>query len=226
MYYIHLKHYHNTPAPFQHPLLDGCETVSQDVLNAKAQKVIDGGDPEDLIMSLRFCVSMLVGRFLESWPDTLPYEDDMVSQGMLEVSRLCRDIPLDLFAERGILIIANSRAQQGIELMLNEMRSLASASSMQQMRRIRRGEDPAYLQATTNEYTENVHPEDERDEMTREIMDAFVKIVPEDEIDVALMQERNWGRGYQELADEFGVGVGTIHRRKARLYKKYLELTR
>ena len=45
-----------------------------------------------------------------------------------------------------------------------------------------------------------------------------------DWLDEALLDRFNWGRGYQELADELGVGVGTIHRRKARLYKRFLEL--
>jgi DNA-directed RNA polymerase specialized sigma24 family protein len=81
------------------------------------------------------------------------------------------------------------------------------------------GEDVAFI-------TDSIHPVEDGDEWKRDVLETLRKMEPQDEIDTALLDRFNWGRGHQELADELGVGVGTIHRRKARLYKQYLKLTR
>lgn len=226
MNYIHLRHYHTNTKRFKHPLLDGCKTASEEDLNALANEVLIGADPDSLIDALRGCVSMLVGRYLGNFSNLESFVDDMVSEGMLAVVNLCKAIPVDLFLEKGILKIATSRAQFEIERALNNMRCVASPSDRQQRRLISRDKEPIYLTADTNEYDEASHPEDYSDEGLRDILDAFSMIQPEDELDIFLMDTSNWGRGYQELADECRVGVATIHRRKQRLYQKYLELTR
>jgi hypothetical protein len=228
MNYIHLKHYHTAVQGFNHPLLKGVKgkRLDSEHLDALAKGVAGGGDPTELIMELRGCVGLLVGRFIANWPDTYSHLDDMVSEGMAEISRLCSSITFDLLAERAILVIATSRSQFAIEKMLNEMRSLSAPSHWTQLDRLKSDRDPIYLQADTNEYSDVPHPEDAGDEWKRDLLDALGQIQPSDEIDAALLESFNWGRGYRELADELGVGVATIHRRKRRLYEQYLQLTR
>jgi len=225
-YYVHLKHYHTNMCEFKHPLMDGVITTSEEGLNKLAQEVIDGDSPDVLILALRPCVKQLVSRYLGNWKVTKPFVDDMVSEGLAEVSRLCQDIPLDLFAERGILKIATSRAQAGIEFMLNKVKSIVAPGHTTQRRRIHNNKAPIYLLAETSNYSEIVQPRVDSDEGLRDILDALCQIEPEDEVDVALLHEFNWGRGHEDLATELGVSISTIHRRKARLYEKYLELTR
>lgn len=227
MNYIHLKHYHTNVQRFKHPLLDGCRTVSEDDLNTEAAKVLEGKSPDDLIMLLRGCVSMLVGRFLANWPVTAPYLEEMVSEGISEIVRLCHKIPLDKFHERGILKLATSRAQNGIEDMLNSIRSVTSPGKTTQKTRMQNGDEPLYF--TSEKFidtsSEQDNPPTDGDERIRDILDAFCKIEPEDAIDEYIMDEYNWGRTNEELAEETGVGKSTIHRRRQRLYQKYLEIT-
>lgn len=226
MNYIHLKHYHTNTRRFKHLLLEGVTTVSEEDLNALAEEVIDGGVPDRLILALRGCVSMLVGRYLGNFSDLENLIDDMVSEGLLAISELCGKLPEELIREKGVLKVATSRAQYKIERMLNSMRALSSPCPFTQLAKIRNDEDPVYLTTETNEYAEVVHPEDGGDEAKRDILDAVCKLQPQDELDIYLLNEFNWGKTYQELADELRVGVGTIHRRKARLYQQYLDLTR
>jgi len=226
MNYIHLKHYHTNTARFDHELLDGAISFSEEDLNEKAVCVIAGEKPDDLICSLRGCVSLLVGRYLGNFGGLEPYIDDMVAEGLLAITALCAAIPDEKFRERGILKLATSRAQWSIEKMLNKNRSVMAPSHTIQLQRIRDDKEPVYKTTETNEYSEQTMPEDVGDEAVRDILDAFSKIQPEDEIDIALMDPANWGRGYQELADDLGIGVATVHRRKQRLYQQYLDLTR
>ncbi len=93
----------------------------------------------------------------------------------------------------------------------------------QQRYLIQQAEAPIYLQAEKNKYEESQHSEDAGDEWKRDVLDVLEKIQPQDAIDEALLCPFNWGRTYQEMADELKVGVGTIHRRKARLYEIYKE---
>jgi hypothetical protein len=205
--------------------LDGCVTVSEAALNEEAEKVLAGKGPDDLIMSLRGCVSMLVGRYLANWPTTSRFVDEMASEGIAEIVRLCHNIPVDKFRERGILKLATSRAQTGIEDMLNSIRSISSPSNWTQKKLLRTGKDPIYLTTEATEYNEESHPMDNGDEQVRDIIDAFCKLVPEDRVDAYIMDEYNWGRTNEELAAEIGVGKSTIHRRRQRLYQRYLEIT-
>lgn len=228
MNYVHLKHYHTAVQGFDHPLLEEVKgkPINSEKLDTLAEEVAGGRHPTELIMELRGCVGLLVGRFLANWPDTYPHLDDMVSEGLAEIIRLCHSITFDLLRGRAILVIATSRAQFRIEKMLNEMRSLSAPSHWTQLDRLKGGKDPIYLQADTNEYSDVPHPEDSGDEWKRDLLEALSQIQPMDEIDAALLESFNWGRGYQELADDLGVGVATIHRRKRRLYEQYLQLTR
>jgi hypothetical protein len=223
MYYTHLRNYHTKVQPFEHPLLNGAPPLDIPELNRLAEQVLDGGDPVNLIMALRRCVSLLVGRFLANHPETYPFLEDMVSQAMTEITRLCHNIPLELFEGRGILVIATSRAQFGIENMLNKLRGLAAPGHSTQKARIKRGEKPIYVTSTSNDYT-GKHPESTGDQGLRDILDVYCKLKAEGDLDQAILSEENWGRKDKELAEELGVHPDTVRRRRRALYNKYLEL--
>jgi hypothetical protein len=150
----------------------------------------------------------------------------MVSEGFLALSRFSSEISLDLLAGRGILKVASQRMQDQIETFLNSNQSIASAGMTKQKKKVSEGSEPLYHKTIAEEIPESVHPYDEGDEWKRDILEVLNSIEPIDEIDASLLSSENWGRGYQELADDLGVGVGTIYRRKSKLYKKFLELTR
>jgi DNA-directed RNA polymerase specialized sigma24 family protein len=132
-----------------------------------------------------------------------------------------------LLKNRTILKIATRRIDDTIQRFLNRNQALTAPSLWKQNALTVNGETPIYRKSEDIVgLPEVTHPVEEGDEWKRDLLEVLAKIKPRDEIDAALLDQFNWGRSHQELADELGVGVGTIHRRKARLYKQYQELTR
>jgi hypothetical protein len=208
---------------FKHPLLDQVKSYTEAEMDALVDEL--KGEPQirtTMICALRCCLKNTVGRYLFHWPESRPFVDDMISEGF---TALC-EIPLDKLSKHGILKIANRRIQDKINLFLNKNRSLASPSLRKQKYLQKDGENPIYRSQSADHYREDLHPLEGGDEWKRDVMDAVSKIEPRDHIDAALLNRSNWGRRYQELADELNVGVGTIYRRKKALHKQFLKLTR
>jgi len=217
MNYIHLKHYHTNVMNFEHPMLDD---------------VVESYDSDKLlVLALRSCLKLLVGRLLGNWPESEPYVDDMVSEGFAEIVRLCNDIPEDLLAEKSIFKIADSRAQAGIERMLNSLRALAAVSPRTQMARFNRDEDPFYVQSVsdstlrTPEDETAWHPIEDGDEQIRDVLESIRMLPPSDEIDKKILNPLYWNMSDSELANEVGVSRQAIRKRKRRLYNQYLKIT-
>jgi hypothetical protein len=236
MYFIHLKSYHIKCVRFSHPLLDSCDEFTEDELNKLAEHVLAGGDPDELILALRARLSIIVGRYLGNWPMCRPFVDDMVSEGLASITKLCHAIPEDVFAEQSIPYIAQSWCTRDIERMLNAMRSLSAPAASTQFTRIKDKKDPVYLMSASQlvsdeeaeemeDYTEDQQPRTASDVSVRDIFDAVCKIVPSDEFDAYLLDEESWGRQNVELAAEVGVTASAVRYRREKLYKKFLELT-
>lgn len=220
---ISLRPYHMNTQHIAHPLLDGAISYNGDEIDMLADELRENPEVrEEFIKAFRSSLRTIVGRYVYHWPTSYPFEDEMVSEGF---SVIC-EISLDLPSECGILKIVTRRIQDRINTFLNKNQALSAPSLRKQKYLQSEGEEPIYHNNTSVEIPEPSHPTDEGDEWKRDILDVLRSIETSDEIDAALLSRENWGRGYQELADDLGVGVGTIHRRKAILYEKFLELTR
>ena len=232
MNYIHLKHYHTKVQNFDHPLLDDVtKSYDSDKLDDLAWQVVEGGDPEELVLALRSCLKLLVGRFLGNWPESAPYVDDMVSEGLSEIVRLCSDIPKDLLATKSIFKITVSRAQYGIEKMLDSLRSLSSASPRTRLKRIVQGGESVCVQSvsdsllSTPEDETDHHPIESGDEKIRDVLEVIGMLKPADEIDEKILDPLYWDMSDAELAANVGVSPQAIRKRKLRLYTQFLKFT-
>lgn len=224
---IRLKHYHTTTQKVQHPSLDDAKVYSEEELQVVLQNVLNGCvEHQELTLALRSALRNMIGRYKANWPCTIPFLDDMISEGFLALSRLSSEISLDFLAGRGILKVASQRMQDQIETYLNSNQAVAAAGMTKQKQTISEGFDPLYCTSSTEKIPETAHPTDEGDEWKRDIMDTINSMEVSDDIGVAILARENWGRSYQDLADDLGVGVSTIYRRKSQLYSKFLELTR
>lgn len=217
---VRLKHYHKKVHGLDHELLDGAKTYTEDELQGMM------GDKDQLLMALRFALRMLVGRYLGNWPETRRFEDEMVSEGFLALSQLMSEISFDFLAGRDILKVAGQHMTDAIEVYLNANQSLSAPSMSTQRRALDAGEDVLYRHAEADIYClPDSHPETPSGEALRDVLDAFCKLEPVDRLDVALMDQKNWGRANVDLAAELGTIPEMIRRRKSILYRKYLELT-
>jgi len=209
-----------------HPVLKGAPSFTEADLEPLTAAVIE--DPsrgDELVMALRFCVSRWVGRYLFYWSETYKYQDEMVSEGLCEISRLVSELSFDLLAGRGILKVASQRIKHAIEKLLNEIRFTAARGFTQQRKGCAQGEDPVYLY-TECEVSEFNEPADEDDIYKRDIIDAMGAIEAKDEIDAYLLCPDYWGKTEKEMAELLDVSQPTIHYRKKRLYNEFLKLTR
>jgi hypothetical protein len=228
---ICLKHYHKEAMKVDHPLLNDAKVYSEKEIELLGAVVLqDPLEAPRLILALRSCLRHMVGRYLANWLESRPYEEDMVAEGLLEITAFVDALSLDLLAGRAILKVASQRIQDKIEIMLNA-RHLAAPSKMQQFNRLRAGDDPLYLKAELYIACDDMldgevmHPEETGDEWKRDFIEALDQLKAADEIDEAILDKYNWGRTEQEIADELGVNRLLIHRRKKRLYQQFLEIT-
>jgi hypothetical protein len=226
---IRLKHYHTEVERFEHPLLDDCETVSEEQLDLLVAKVLAGQPCDELVMALRKSLSILVGRYIANWGRSRVFVDEMVSEGFTAIVELCSNLTDDLLDGRAILKVVNQRCQDTIEEFLNANQCLTAPSMSTQKRRIWSGEDPLYIVtaeiAEDNDDRDTTTPVECGDEDVRDLLEAFDLIDPEDKIDAYIMDRFNWGKDNQEIANVFDVHREIVRRKRERLYQRYLELT-
>jgi len=224
---INLRHFHTNVRTFKHPLLDHCKPYRDSELDLLCAVVIGCPDEgERLVLALRSCLRHMIRRYLANFPQTEAYLDDMVSEGFLAICDLVENLSVDLLNGRTILYVASQRIQSSIELMLNKVQSLSAPSRMTQFRRVKEDKDPIYLSQTSLDDVD-VDVDDQRMMFNiRDVYEGLEKIEARDWLDAMLLCPENWGRTEADLADEFGIGKTTIHRRKKELYDEFLKLTR
>ena len=222
---IHLRYYHTATKPVEHPLLDACEPVSEAELDQMvSDTLLDSSTGERLVLALRSSLRHMVSRYLGNFPESAAFTDDMVSEGFLAICELVENLSLDLLNGRTILYVASQRVQNRITHMLNSCKSLAAPAVSTQELRIKNNEDPLYLGQSD---LKDVDVDDRRMMLDiRDIYEALEEIEAQDGLDAQLLCPYNWGRTEQDLADELGVTQRLINRRKRRLYKEFLKLTR
>lgn len=141
---IHLKSWQKKRFKFHHPLLDTCRPIPEDTVPSLVGKVL-AGDKEarqELIMGHLILVKWLVGRYLYHWRETRRFQDDICSEGVAAVVEYVDQITADRKDDfRAVLVV---KIKFAIEVYLNDMRTLVSASRATNFRRLKDGELPEY----------------------------------------------------------------------------------
>jgi len=150
---IRLTSQHRNQLSFNHVLLDGATRVDNAALAGMIELFVASRDKrfrDDLTLANLNLVKWVVGRYLYHWPETKPFEDDMVSEGLLA---LCEAVDgLDEIIEPKILqAIIVTKVKKGIEIYLNNNRTLIRASIATNYRRQRDGQELEYVYTDTLE---------------------------------------------------------------------------
>lgn len=142
-------------ARISHPLLDGAVDITPQEFETYKIAFLNhdcATAREALIMGHMSRVSIIVGRFLANWPETLRFEEDMVSEGFVATTIEVDELELATTHEKfkGSLW---PKIQNRIETLLNDSRSIFSASKTTNYRRIQEGEEPVY------NYAQQIRPQ-------------------------------------------------------------------
>jgi hypothetical protein len=220
-YIISLRASQQNVKDFKHPLLKGklvpIDEEQADELVAKERR----GEisREELVNSFRICVKTIVARYLYYWPETETLKDDLVSLAFCAVCEVVGS------RTDNVLKYVYRQIQKDIADYVNKNRSVAAPSLRNQWYMKKKGKDPIYLESISDSLMEeDAHPEDEGDIWKRDVLEALSKLQPEDEIEEAILDPINWDKKEQELADELGTYQVKVHRRKKKLFQKYLKL--
>jgi hypothetical protein len=200
-----------------HPLLKDCKQYTEEEIEAIM-------DDEELTLALRSCLRYNVARIAGKWESTIPFIEDMISEGMLAIVEYVARRH-DTNSEYSVMKQATSAIINALEVYLNNNQSLASPGVTKQKELIKDGGDPIFLTAVTNDYISCDTAERDPDTYKRDMMEALEALDPMDELDVAILRKSSWGKNSAELARELEVGERLIRRRRDRLYQQFLELT-
>lgn len=208
----------NKSTPITHPLLDDAKIYTNETINAYARFAVNNAAyREDFFFSLKACVKNTVGRYIYYYPETKAFLDDMVSEAFFVVSKFVNEISLDMVEKYDILNIVQGRIKSRLETYLNRNYYIVTSGMKTHRNRFKNGEEALCYSSCDL----CVDPLDDGDEWKRDLLDTLNHIA-KDHIDEYILKQENWGRTYQSLADDLKVGVGTIHRRKVRLYNRYV----
>jgi DNA-directed RNA polymerase specialized sigma subunit len=205
-----------------HPLLKDCKSYSLEELEEMVARKVNGGPPDELVMALRSIVRYLVGRYCWHWPSTRPYIDDMVSEGMLAIVKLVRELgkqPL----KRDIMYMASLRARKSIERMLNAVQSNAAPSFTTQETLIREGKKPVYL-ATARDVEDDDKFVDKQENLF-DILESIAALRLDCQLATQVMDPDNWHMNDVELADKLGVDRLRVFRCRTKLLEQYRSFT-
>jgi hypothetical protein len=126
----------------EHPLLDMSQPMTEEDL-AEAK------DRDSIILGHLYFVKIIVGRFLANWPETRRFEEDMVSEGVLALTKYADDTWKSGSVPSDFQPTCWTKIRVAIEDMLNRDRSTSAPSRREQWREIEEGREPIYHYART-----------------------------------------------------------------------------
>lgn len=137
-------------ARVRHPLLNDAVKISSDEFHEAREQMFNGRTEEirkagrdKIVLGHLHYVRMLVGRFLANWTETQRFEDDMVSEGLLAVTKTVDNLKADTNIDnfQGSVWWA---IRDHIERMLNDCRSMFSPCRSKNYEMVDEGKDAEY----------------------------------------------------------------------------------
>ncbi len=154
-----------------HPLLNGSELMDEEDfllsrdLFLQSEGGAKAGARERIIMGHISPIGTIVGRFLAGWSETTRFEEDMVSEGLAAVVMCVDNLKIGTTHHKFRSAVW-SKIVNNIETMLNDSRSMFSASQSTNYRRVENGEEPEY------NYTQEI-----REELDAGVMDDQMEFI-------------------------------------------------
>ena len=214
---VHLTSQQTKRRRFRHPLLDSTEDIDAEVLAKQIEFYIATRSKQakdDLIMGNLILVKWVVGRYLYHWPETRPYDDDMVSEGFTAVTTIVSELD-EVVPPHELRAMMVARIKWKIEEWLNNNRSIVRASLRTNWNRLSEGRELEYVNSVPLD--ENLLPGELDENLTcvdvLDSLDALDAIDKEEFIDVVLLMLERYPQILEsEIPDRIRVMIERIIR--------------
>jgi len=217
--------------PFKHPLLDTAKDALIEEQIANLLPAAIAGDKEARDELLLGHLSMLrhtIGRYLYHWPLTRKFRDDMVSAGLLAMTRAINRLTENTLGGKSLGQYLLNNACSAIEDEIARLRGICSAPPRTNRRRAQNREEPIFGYVETDLEDPDIqdghsYMEPGFDEI--DVMDTLEKLRDESDKRALLLNEEYWGLSDVEIAKRTGIPRITVRWYRSELLKRYRELT-
>jgi hypothetical protein len=229
---VHLTPVQRRRKRFHHPLTEG-ENLNHLLLeyftiDEDSERRVEIG--QELIMNYFCLLRSIVARYLFHWPVSRRFLDEMVSTGVVTITRIITELKPeqldeeDRFKSLGGLIEWSIRLN--IETIINDFRGIVPASRRTNHRREQEGKKPFYGNVEANltgEKIKNSHEYVDFEPFIFEVRDALKKIAKTD-LEEKILAPENWGLSHLELGKKIGKGARWVLAVRKRLRERYRKL--
>lgn len=219
--------------PVKHPVLKKVSSpLAEDEINELIPQAIAGSTQarEKLILGHLGMLRHTIGRYLYHWPLTRRFLDEMVSVGLITLTRQINMLTEDTLNEHELGVYLLQHICKHIEIEIAKLRGIAPASMRTNQRRVEKGKEPIYGAVETN--LQNPHVKDGFCYMeagfeeleTMEVIELLQNDVDSYLVPIILSRDC-WGLNDHEIARKTGAPQQTVSWCRQEMLKRYDELT-
>jgi len=218
-------------SPVDHPLLSNCAPpLSDEEIDSLVDLALDGDAEarEKLILGHLRLLSHTVGRYRYYWPLTRRLTDEMVSAGVLAMTKAITELTREDLDDKPLGIYLAQWIYKAIEIEVSTLRGVVPAPARTNQRRVEEGLNPIFGEVVSG--LDNPAVEEQCYYMEAgfemcDVLEAVSQLKGEfEQLDV-IFDKQYWGLTDQELADLIGISRRTVSWYRTELLRRYRELT-
>ena len=230
-YMVKLKPSQRRVMVVKHPLLDN---ASPPLTSEKIEELLPqaiSGDQEARDALILGHLSMLrntIGRYIKHWPLTRRFQDEMVSVGLLTLTRVVNRLQEDTLGERLLGPYLLNYICKYIEIEITKLRGIAPASTSTNLRRIQAGRTPIFGEiecSVDNPGVKEAHCYYEAGFDEVDTMEIVDRLRIESHNCELILDREYWGLNDSEAAKRTGIPQQTVQWYRTKMLKRYHELT-
>jgi DNA-directed RNA polymerase specialized sigma24 family protein len=210
---------------FQHDLLDSAPRPLKTVDSLVEQAIEGDAEARDtLIVGHLSMLRHTIGRYLYHWPITRRFKDDMVSAGLLAMTRVIKNLQPSTLAEQTLGQYLLNNICAAVEDEVARLRGICPRGPSTNRRYVQQGQDPFYGEVESSVVEDaKVYLETRFEEF--DVLDVVARLKQEAGVCARLLDCDLWNLTDAEIAQQIGVSEKTVYRHRVKMLRRYFELT-
>ncbi|KPK52843.1 MAG: hypothetical protein AMS22_08460 [Thiotrichales bacterium SG8_50] len=224
-YMVKLRPSQQTVRPFKHDLLNDVEPLETEEVDLLVGPALAGCKEarDGLVLGHLAMLRHTIGRYLHHWPVTRRFLDDMVSAGLLAMTRAIGNLQPATLVSQTVGQYLLNHICAAVEDEVARLRGICPAAPSTNRKYSRLGRDPVYG-VVESDVTDNGHAYLEPRFTEFEVLEGVEQLKREAGICALLLDRSLWGLTCEEVSDRLGISRWTVYRNRAKLHQRYLEL--